>query len=220
MDWLSSLLVRQQNGSVKDSFGYYYTDGAGVYDPTGHLRREVDSLGQTHAFLYNDLYELSSGSHVDLGTGGAVGTISYALDANGNRTSVNKNGTTDYYGYGSGNRLLWVNQGTNAAPTAGQTSPYTLFQYNTNGLVSQRDPKHPNGIRQLYDFLWDGDDRLRTVNEGATTRFSALYNGDGLRVQKTDTRGTGRPTSGQPVALSIRPRWLGRATGCRCRSRR
>jgi RHS repeat-associated protein len=55
--------------------------------------------------------------------------------------------------------------------------------------VSQRDRRLASGLRQVYDFLWDADDRLRIVNEGATTRFTALYSGDGLRVKKTDTRG-------------------------------
>jgi RHS repeat-associated protein len=84
---------------------------------------------------------------------------------------------------------LWVNRGTNAAPTARQTNPYTLVSYNTNGLMSQRDRRHDSGLRQVYDLLWDGDDRLRLVQESGVTRFSALYNGDGLRVQKQDTRG-------------------------------
>jgi hypothetical protein len=36
-DWLASLTVRQQNGTTKDTFQYFYTDSLGVYDPTGHL---------------------------------------------------------------------------------------------------------------------------------------------------------------------------------------
>jgi hypothetical protein len=27
------------------------------------------------------------------------------------------------------NRLMWVNRGTDAPPTSGQTSPYMLFSY-------------------------------------------------------------------------------------------
>jgi RHS repeat-associated protein len=96
---------------------------------------------------------------------------------------------TDYYSVDAANKLLWVNQGTNAAPTAGQANPYTLFSYNTNGVMSQRDRRYTTGgPRQVYDFLWDGDDRLRLVNEGGTKRFSGLYDGDGLRVKKEDTR--------------------------------
>ena len=75
-------------------------------------------------------------SHPDLGT------ITYQLNANGSRTSRNQNGTVDYYGVDAGDKLVWVNQGVNAAPTAGQAAPYTLFFYNLNGVVSQRDRRY------------------------------------------------------------------------------
>lgn len=41
-------------------------------------------------------------------------------------------------------------------------------------------------------LYWDGDDRLRQVNDRATgtTVFTARYAEDGLRVQKQDTCGT------------------------------
>ena len=57
--------------------------------------------------------------------------------------------------------------------------------------MSQRDRRYDSGLLQDQDFLWDGDDRLRQVNDHATSSlfFSALYDGDGLRVKKTDTRG-------------------------------
>ena len=61
---------------------------------------------------------------------------------------------------------------SNTAPSAGQTNPYTLFSYNTNGLVSQRDRRYDSGLRQVYDFSWDADDRLRLVQESGVTRFS------------------------------------------------
>jgi hypothetical protein len=44
-----------------------------------------------------------------------------------------------------------------------------------------------SGLLRTYDFFWDGDERLRQVKEGTTTRFSASYDGDGLRVFKSDS---------------------------------
>jgi hypothetical protein len=55
-------------------------------------------------------------------------------------------------------------------------------------VLSRRD-RYDSGLRQVYDFLWDADDRLRLVQENGVTRFSALYDGDGTRVHKEDTRG-------------------------------
>src|SRR5215218_6595406 len=83
----------------------------------------------------------------------------------------------------------WVNR-TNVLPTRGQAGAYTLFNYNSTGQVSRRKRRYDDGSRQTLDLLWDGDDRLRTVNDHATSAlfFSALYDGDGTRVKKTDKR--------------------------------
>jgi RHS repeat-associated protein len=178
-DWLASVLVRQANGTALDTLNYYYTDGGGTYDPTGHLRREVDAGSRTHSFFYDNLYELTQEIHPD------IGTVNYGYDANGNRISRTAGGVTDYYGVDDQNKLLWVNRSNNA-PTSGQTNPYTLFSYDLNGHMTHRDRK-VSASPQIYDFFWDGDDRLRSVKEGATTRFSANYDGDGLRVFKSDS---------------------------------
>jgi hypothetical protein len=84
-----------------------------------------------------------------------------------------------------------VHQGSNTMPTWGQATPYTLFNYSANGQVSRRDRRYANGLHQDLDLLWDGDDRIRQVNDRptATMLFSPLYDGDGIRVKKTDTRG-------------------------------
>jgi RHS repeat-associated protein len=53
--------------------------------------------------------------------------------------------------------------------------------------MSRRERKYAvGGAIQTYDFLWDGDDRLHQVKQGVSSRFSATYNGDGLRASKTD----------------------------------
>jgi RHS repeat-associated protein len=187
-DWLQSISLLQANGLPLDGFTYEYTDANGVYDGTGHVQREYTLWGSDHRYSYNDLYELIGETSADFG--GLYGSVAYTLDANGNRTSRTVNGTTDYYGIGAGNRLLWVNRGLNAAPTSGQANPYSLFSYNLNGALSARDRRDNNGLLQYLDFKWDGSDRLRLVLDHATqaTFFSATYNGDGLRVKKSDTR--------------------------------
>ena len=163
-------------------FNYSYTDGNNVYDPTGHLRQEVDGGNRTHAFFYNNLYELTQETHPDFVS------IIYGIDANGNRTSKNVNGVIDDYGVDAANKLNWVNRRTGGSPqppNIGQNDPYTLLTYNANGMQSQRDRRFTTGgLRQIYDFLWDGTDALRQVKEGATSRLTASYNGDGLRVAK------------------------------------
>jgi hypothetical protein len=71
------------------------------------------------------------------------------------------------------NKLLWVNRGVNLAPTSGQASPYTLYQYDADGQMSRQERKYAvGGTVQTYDFLWDGDDRLHQVKQGVSSRFS------------------------------------------------
>jgi YD repeat-containing protein len=67
-DWLQQVALYRPDNSAVDQFSYLYSDAAGVYDPTGHLRREVDILGNTHAFGYTDFYELNFESHPDIGS--------------------------------------------------------------------------------------------------------------------------------------------------------
>ena len=80
-----------------------------------------------------------------------------------------------------------MNRGSNAPPTSGQTNPYTLFGYDPCGRMSNRERRYDSGRLRSYSFLWDGDDRLRQVNERATNRFTASYDGGGDRISKTDS---------------------------------
>ncbi|HEV8574916.1 MAG TPA: RHS repeat-associated core domain-containing protein [Dehalococcoidia bacterium] len=183
-DWLDQIILYRNTGAVADQFDYYYTDANGFYDAAGRIRREATaSTGVTHAFAYDNLSQLIAESAPD------VGTVSYQYDPADNRTRKTKNGVTDYYGYYPGtNKLWWVNQGTNAAPSAGQmTPPYTLFSYDSVGRATQRDRRYTsNGLRRVYDFSWDGDDRLRAVKESGANRLLADYDGDGIRLHKWD----------------------------------
>jgi RHS repeat-associated protein len=143
------------------------------------LSSRTPEPARTHAFLY----ELISETHPDFGGS----PISYQYNLNGSRTKRTTSAGIDYYGVDVAEKLLWVNRGVNTTPISGQASPYTLYQYDANGRMSRRERKYAvGGTIQTYDFFWDGDDRLRQVKQGAASRFSATYDGDGLRVTKTD----------------------------------
>ncbi|MES4791865.1 MAG: hypothetical protein C4321_01725, partial [Chloroflexota bacterium] len=180
-DWLSTLTIKQANGTILDQFTSLYTDGNGVYDPTGHLRREVDLGGRTHAFFYNNLYRLVQETHPDFTS------LGYTYDKNGNRTQRNANGVVDYYGYDTHNKLLWVNRGSSVAPTSGQTAPYTTFLWSLNGEATYRERRYESGALRSQYLRYDGAGNLRLLIENNLTQWSAQYNGAGLRVQKSDT---------------------------------
>jgi hypothetical protein len=94
---------------------------------------------------------------------------------------------TDYYGYDPNNKLRWVNQGTNAPSTSGQTPPYTWLYYDVNGRVTTRDRRLTGAAsNRIFAFSWDADDRLRAVREGTLDRFLAKYGEDGLRRWKSE----------------------------------
>jgi RHS repeat-associated protein len=46
--------------------------------------------------------------------------------------------------------------------------------------------RYDNGVLRLYDLFWDGDDNLRRTDQAGSYGFVATYNGDGLRVTKSD----------------------------------
>jgi RHS repeat-associated protein len=53
--------------------------------------------------------------------------------------------------------------------------------------VTRRERRYDGGLLKTFDLVWDADCRLRRITEGGTTRFSADYRGDGLRVGKWDS---------------------------------
>jgi RHS repeat-associated protein len=181
-DWLASIQHKLANGSVLDTFQYFYTNSAGTYDKAGRLQREVDAGGRTHAFTYSNYNELSAETHPDLGTG-----QNYYFDQNGNRTRRLRNGVNTYSGYDGQNKLLWSNA-TNTAPTSGQANPYRKYTYNTNGepvSIEHRDAVGQPVKTELYDF--DGMGKLRRIRDAATgtTLYAATYDGGGDRVTQT-----------------------------------
>jgi RHS repeat-associated protein len=196
--FLSQIQINQPGGGTLNQYNYKYgynDANPSDYDGTGRIRREVDQFNQTHAFFYNDLYELVGESAAPaLGTGSLVYPydVNYTYDLNGNRTSRSQGAVTDYYGNDPADRLIWVNRGVNAAPTSGQANPYTLNYYNLNDMLHGRDRRDSNGVLQYLWFWWDGDDHLRkatTIQDpNASPFFLASYNADGIRTSKDDTR--------------------------------
>jgi RHS repeat-associated protein len=191
-DWLSSIQHFKSDGSLLDSLQYFYTDGGAAYDPTGRLRREVDAGGRTHEFFYNRHSELTAETHPD------VGSATYTLDANGNRTAWTKAGVTAWAGYDAQNKLLWTNSAANTAPTPGQAQPYRLYQYDLAGQPTQVDRRDLQGGPLSQErFEWDGMGKLRRVFDlvGGVERYRADYDGGGERVRAV-SNGVTRTYSG------------------------
>ena len=190
-DWVNSIVTTGPNGvDPAVSMGYQR-------QLSGHILSETETVSGAdpvaHTFAYDWLYRLTAENHP------AFGTVTYNYDPNGNRTSRVFPTFTEYYGVDAADRLLWVNQNINAEPTPGQTNPYTRFEYDANGRAVRRD-RRTTAARRVYDFWWDGDDRLRKVaytgslptppetwpNPAATEVFRATYDGGGVRDSAWD----------------------------------
>ncbi|HTE17898.1 MAG TPA: hypothetical protein VK689_05895 [Armatimonadota bacterium] len=89
------------------------------------------------------------------------------------------------YGHDAQNKLLWTNQGPNAAPTAGQATPYRRYTYDPLGQPTQIERRDGTGSAVASDrYDWDGMGKLRRVRDtpAGLDRYTAQYDGGGTRV--------------------------------------
>ena len=113
----------------------------------------------SQTFGYDELNRLTSAT-------GRYGTIAYTYDDVGNRLTRNTNGTTETCAYVTGtNRIDEITGGPN---------PRT-FSYDDNGNIT--------GDGTLT-FIYDQQNQLKEVKEGANTIATYTYNGLGQRVKK------------------------------------
>ncbi len=97
---------------------------------------------------------------------GRYGTIGYTYDDVGNRLTRNTNGVNESYSYYTGTNSLYQ-------ITGGQ-DPRT-FSYDANG--------NPTSDGTLT-FIYDQQNQLKEVKQGANTIATYTYNGLGQRVKK------------------------------------
>src|SRR5207249_3804964 len=102
-------------------------------------------------------------------------------------------------------RLIWTNTVGNVPPQLGQKQPYTQNLYDGFGQLAKRDrvdlPQTSGtgkpGVRQVLDFLWDSDGRLRQINNSGVNAtgsiFTATYDVDGERITQWEPQ-TGNHT--------------------------
>ena len=112
----------------------------------------------SQSFVYDELNRLESAT-------GLYGTIDYSYDKVGNRLTRAVGGQTDTYSYVSGTNRLDQITGPNAAD----------FDYDLNGNITGID---------LRTLVYNQNNRLVRVQEGANVLGEYTYNGMGQRVRK------------------------------------
>jgi RHS repeat-associated protein len=143
-------LVAAKTGSTLARFSYKLA-------ATGHRTNLTELNGRTVGYAYNSLDRLTS-EVISSDPSGLNGTVSYALDAVGNRT----NRTSSVPGIASATSTFDLND-----RISGES-----FDKNGNVIT--------NASGQRLDY--DSNDRLTNFNNGAVI---IVYDGDGNRVRKT-----------------------------------
>jgi RHS repeat-associated protein len=126
-----------------------------TYDPAGNLATRTDANGNTTTFGYDALDRLTSITYAATTTP----SVTYAYDANGNRTTMTDGAGTETYAYDALDRLTSVTRGTD---TFG-------YGYDVAGNLLSRT--YPDGT--LTTYTYDDDGRLVTaVSAGFTTSYT------------------------------------------------
>ncbi|RDH83493.1 MAG: hypothetical protein DIZ77_16230, partial [endosymbiont of Seepiophila jonesi] len=159
---LTSLHNRYSDDNIISAY-VYTLDGNG-------LRTRIDELmGNAVDYVYDDNSRLIRETRV----GANAYDHQYSYDAVGNRTEVDKDGTITAYTYNVNDRMTSAGAAT--------------YSYDANGNLT--------GTSEAGDtssFEYNAADRMvrATVPGGAVTDY--VYDGDGIRVSRTDASGTTR----------------------------
>jgi RHS repeat-associated protein len=121
-----------------------------TYDDAGNVLTKTDANDKTTTFGYDELNRLTSITYDDNSTP----PVTYAYDANGNRTAMTDGAGTETYGYDDLDRLAQVERGDDEF----------AYDYDPAGHITSREA--PDGTTTAYEY--DDDGRLQsssTVSE-------------------------------------------------------
>ena len=164
-DRVTSVVHADSSGAVLASVTY-------VRAPSGEPTRITREDGSYVTIGYDAALRVERESYHDA-SDVLVEEITYTYDADGNRTSRTTAGATDTYVYGSGSRLLRVEQGG---------SPTQTFSYDGGGRVTRIERSGRD-----YGLTYDADDHVVQL-EDASTGLGArwAFDADGRRVGRTE----------------------------------
>ena len=162
-----------------DSIGGVICSFAYLYDPVGLRTNEVHAGGNSRAYAYDAIGQLTSA--VGYLPGGAPDPdyqFTYGYDPVGNHTQVVRNATTDVFSVNN------LNQYTQQTTQSGQATT-NAFIHDANGsLLSD------TSTAATVVYAWNEGNRLAGVSND-TARSEYVYSASGFRVERKEyTNGT------------------------------
>jgi RHS repeat-associated protein len=181
-----------------------------TYDNVGNLARQSNPNGTAVTYVYDALNHLTGLKTLLTSNSSLLTSYAYTLGPTGNRTSVTElNGRSVTYSYD--NIYRETNEQVTADPNGNQGALGYTFdrvgnrQTRTSGLTAvptQAFAYDNNDRCQSDGFRWDDDGNMLTDDQGRTYTYNALdqlthvtgtnldvsysYDGDGLRISKTN----------------------------------
>ena len=144
------------------------------YDAASNITSRTDAVtpARSENFGYDALDRLTSAT-------GVYGSLAYSYDANGNRASRTLGGVTDTYTYAAN---------TNKLQAIANPSTTRTVTHNASGELLTDD----RGIGQTFDFVHDGERRLKSVSANASLIATYGHDAMGRRIRKALPDGTHR----------------------------
>ncbi len=169
-----------QKNSTTIAYASYTLDPAG--NRTSKTTYGTDLPSSTTEYYCLDALNRITSVRTAAGCTGGTQTQGYAYDNVGNRTSMTTSAGTTTYGYDNASQLTSV-----TPPGQGATT----YAYDANGNQLNK------GVAAT--FTWNGLNQLTSASQGGNTSTN-VFNGDGLRMSRTDNPGNATSTYTWDVA--------------------
>jgi RHS repeat-associated protein len=134
-DRVTDIVARKGTNAPIVSRAYSYDpDGTGPLTDSDLRFKDTDrAAGTTTSYAYDLLDRLRDAHTQTTATGATRERFTYTYDANSNRTSQVRNGTTTTYVYNAANQLCWRVTGSSSAGCASPPAGAVTYGYDANG---------------------------------------------------------------------------------------
>jgi RHS repeat-associated protein len=194
-NWITSVHNRTTGGTTRYDATYYYND-SNLWDHTGNPLKRTENFGGSDfntTLRYDGVYRLTEETKRD--GNNTVYTRTYGYDAVGNRTSMNRDGTSYTYNVDDNDKLTGISGGGQSATlsydNSGNMTGMSGTMYGSWSLSYDDESRltsvtYPSGGTSVTDnYYYDAmGHRYRSQLNGTYYRY--IYNGDRVLEDTAD----------------------------------